>query len=139
VQQVTVRGPLYLLPVTRDRLEEARPVATNNNNALPRPPAAAAANLPEAEPAVAAAANEEEDDEESGGGGGHVPHSTLVGVTVEVAVAIAVASFLVGAASTGVLWLLHSRAERLKSVSILTCIFTSAAPPIRLKDSFITS
>jgi hypothetical protein len=47
---------------------------------------------------------------------GHVPHSTLVGVTVEVAVAISVASFLVGAASTGVLWLLHSRAIRIKSV-----------------------
>jgi hypothetical protein len=47
---------------------------------------------------------------------GHVPHSTLVGVTVEVAVAISVASFIVGAASTGVLWLLHSRALRNKSV-----------------------
>jgi hypothetical protein len=107
MQQVTVRGPLHLLPVTRDRLADARPVA----DTYPRPPPAAA-HLPEAEPAVAAAAEEES-------GGSHVPHSTLVGVTVEVAVAIAVASFLVGAASTGVLWLLHSRAVRLKSVSTL--------------------
>jgi len=104
---VTVRGPLLLVPVTRERLTEARPITGRQ----PLPPAVEAGDslqpiflLPEAaEPAS---------DEEAG----HVPHSTLVGVTVEVAVAIAVASFLVGAASTGVLWLLHSRAVRLKSV-----------------------
>ena len=96
---MTVRGPLHLLPVTRERLAEARPITG-------RQPSEPVLLLPEAaEPAA-------DDDEEAG----HVPHSTLVGVTVEVAVAIAVASFLVGAASTGVLWLLHSRAVRLKSV-----------------------
>ena len=43
---------------------------------------------------------------------------TLVEVPVEVAVAISFASFLVGALSTGVLWFLHSRALRAKSVSV---------------------
>ena len=99
MQQVTVRGPLNLLPVTRERLAEARPI-TGRQPLLPLLPEAAA------EPPEAAA-------EEAAN---HVPHSTLVGVTVEVAVAIAVASFLVGAASTGVLWLLHSRAVTIKSV-----------------------
>ena len=42
---------------------------------------------------------------------------TLVEVPVEVAVAIALASFLVGAMSTGVLWFLHSKAMQAKSVS----------------------
>ena len=44
---------------------------------------------------------------------------TLVEVPVEVAVAIALASFLVGAMSTGVLWFLHSKAMQAKSVSVL--------------------
>ena len=45
---------------------------------------------------------------------------TLVEVPVEVAVAIALASFLVGAMSTGVLWFLHSKAMQAKSVSVIT-------------------
>ena len=44
---------------------------------------------------------------------------TLVEVPVEVAVAIALASFLVGAMSTGVLWFLHSKAMQAKSVSVI--------------------
>ena len=44
---------------------------------------------------------------------------TLVEVPVEVAVAIALASFLVGAMSTGVLWFLHSKAMQAKSVSVV--------------------
>ena len=42
---------------------------------------------------------------------------TLVEVPVEVAVAIALASFIVGAMSTGVLWFLHSKAMQAKTVS----------------------
>ena len=42
---------------------------------------------------------------------------TLVEVPLEGAVAIALASFLVGAMSTGVLWFLHSKAMQAKSVS----------------------
>jgi len=39
----------------------------------------------------------------------------LVEVPVEVAIAISLASFMVGALSTGVLWFIHSRALRAKS------------------------
>ena len=46
----------------------------------------------------------------------HSPPGPLVGVTVEVAVAISLASFLVGAGSTGVLWFIHSKAEKVKTV-----------------------
>jgi len=42
----------------------------------------------------------------------------LVEVPVEIAVAIALASFIVGAMSTGVLWFLHSRAMRAKSLRL---------------------
>lgn len=45
---------------------------------------------------------------------------TLVEVPVEVAVAIALASFIVGAMSTGVLWFLHSKAMQAKTVNIYT-------------------
>ena len=43
----------------------------------------------------------------------------MVEVPVEVAVAIALASFIVGAMSTGVLWFLHSKAMQAKAVSVL--------------------
>ena len=40
--------------------------------------------------------------------------------TIQVAIAISLASFMVGALSTGVLWFIHSRALRAKSVRLVT-------------------
>ena len=56
---------------------------------------------------------------------------TLVEVPVEVAVAIALASFIVGAMSTGVLWFLHSKAMQAKTVSGLKYF-----SPIELSNIF---
>ena len=50
-----------------------------------------------------------------------------VEVPVEVAVAISLASFLVGALSTGVLWFLHSRALRAKSDQLRSVLATTEA------------
>ena len=89
LQQVTVRGPLHVLAHPR------------------RGPASGQRGRKEEE--------EEEEGEES-----HSPRPssrTLVEVPVEVAIAISLASFIVGALSTGVLWFLHSRSLRAKSVS----------------------
>ena len=90
LQQVTVRGPLHVAPVSRrDRA---------------RAPHVSVAQLdptkPNQDPAFTATTSH-----------------TLVEVPVEVAVAIALASFIVGAMSTGVLWFLHSRAMQAKAVS----------------------
>ena len=90
LQQVTVRGPLHVAPVSRrDRA---------------RAPHVSVAQLdptkPNQDPAFTATTSH-----------------TLVEVPVEVAVAIALASFIVGAMSTGVLWFLHSRAMLAKAVS----------------------
>ena len=90
LQQVTVRGPLHVAPVSRrDRA---------------RDPHVSVAQLdptkPNQDPAFTATTSH-----------------TLVEVPVEVAVAIALASFIVGAMSTGVLWFLHSRAMQAKAVS----------------------
>jgi hypothetical protein len=87
LQQVTVRGPIYLSPNPPRRPAHAR--------------------------------GQEEELEDEGADSSHLaqPSSrTLVEVPVEVAIAISLASFLVGALSTGVLWFLHSRALRAKSV-----------------------
>ena len=91
VQQITVRGPLHIIPVTRDTL------GTNTISQAER--------------------TNQQDTEQ------HYTtqtRQTLVEVPVEIAVAIALASFIVGAMSTGVLWFLHSRAMRAKSVSNLS-------------------
>ena len=90
---MTVRGPLHILPVTRDILGQIKPVV---DQIVHEP----------SEDVI-----EEEQDP------AHAPQSTLVGVTIEVAVAISLASFLVGAGSTGVLWFIHSKAEKVKTVS----------------------
>ena len=89
VQQITVRGPLHIIPVTRDTLGHS-PVAQTEKG--------------------------DQQNNEQHSYNTQTRH-TLVEVPVEVAVAIALASFIVGAMSTGVLWFLHSRAMRAKSVS----------------------
>eukprot|EP00092_Neocalanus_flemingeri_P000254 GFUD01000273.1.p1 GENE.GFUD01000273.1~~GFUD01000273.1.p1 ORF type:complete len:485 (-),score=113.20 GFUD01000273.1:48-1502(-) len=89
VQQITVRGPLHIIPVTRDTLGHS-PIAQGKRT------------------------QKQGTDQHSYNT--QTSH-TLVEVPVEVAVAIALASFIVGAMSTGVLWFLHSRAMRAKSVS----------------------
>lgn len=89
VQQITVRGPLHIIPVTRDTL------GTNTISQAER--------------------TDQQDTEQ------HYTtqtRQTLVEVPVEIAVAIALASFIVGAMSTGVLWFLHSRAMRAKSLRL---------------------
>ena len=83
LQQITVRGPLFILP-----------------SSVPSP-----------------GAGKRQSEESSGGKYNSQTSHTLVEVPVEVAVAIALASFLVGAMSTGVLWFLHSKAMQAKSVS----------------------
>ena len=91
LQQITVRGPLHIIPVPRGAL------GLNHSARGP-----------------------DEKTESSSGGGGHYTAQsshTLVEVPVEVAVAIALASFMVGAMSTGVLWYLHNRALQAKAVS----------------------
>lgn len=98
IQQVTVRGPLHILPVTRNILGQIKP-ATDH------------------------VVQDKEDIEVDGQKSTHSPHGTLVGVTVEVAVAISLASFLVGASSTGVLWFIHSKAEKVKTVRFILTIF----------------
>ena len=92
LQQVSVRGPLQILPAGRDGQSSSphtRPVGP------PGPPAGPAPGQP---------------------GQSYSTTTTLVEVPVEVAIAIALASFIVGALSTGVLWFLHSRAMQAKSV-----------------------
>ena len=101
LQQVTVRGPLHVAPVSRrDRA---------------RAPHVSVAQLdptkPNQDPAFTATTSH-----------------TLVEVPVEVAVAIALASFIVGAMSTGVLWFLHSRAMLAKAVS--AAHNTLSPPPV---------
>jgi hypothetical protein len=88
LQQVTVRGPIYLSPSPPRRPAHARD-----------------------EEAV-----EEGAEGEDPGHSAQPSSRTLVEVPVEVAIAISLASFLVGALSTGVLWFLHNRALRAKSV-----------------------
>jgi len=60
---------------------------------------------------------DEGDEDEEGEEKQSANHSSriLVEVPVEVAIAISLASFMVGALSTGVLWFIHSRALRAKS------------------------
>ena len=82
LQQITVRGPLYILP------------------ANVQPPG-----------------SPRQQQDTAGQKYNSQTSHTLVEVPVEVAVAIALASFLVGAMSTGVLWFLHSKAMQAKSVS----------------------
>lgn len=84
LQQITVRGPLHIVP---------------GNAKIAGPP-------PQAEDT-----EQREDRDKYNSQTSH----TLVEVPVEVAVAIALASFLVGAMSTGVLWFLHSKAMQAKS------------------------
>jgi len=86
VQQITVRGPLHIIPVNRNTLGHS-PIAHSEMQETDMPSYNTQTSR------------------------------TLVEVPVEVAVAIALASFLVGAMSTGVLWCLHSRAMQAKSVS----------------------
>ena len=88
IQQITVRGPLHIIPVTRDTLGNPQVVQTERYNEQEREHHSYTTQTSQ----------------------------TLVEVPVEVAVAIALASFIVGAMSTGVLWFLHSRAMRAKSV-----------------------
>lgn len=88
LQQISIRGPLHILPVARDDLEKPM----------------------DKEPMTG------EKDYDDKGFATKTSH-TLVEVPVEVAVAIALASFIVGAMSTGVLWFLHSKAMQAKSVS----------------------
>jgi hypothetical protein len=92
VQQITVRGPLHIIPVTRHTLGHS--------------------------PAALAETADQRDSEQHG----YTTQTrhTLVEVPVEIAVAIALASFIVGAMSTGVLWFLHSRAMRAKSRRLRT-------------------
>jgi len=92
VQQITVRGPLHIIPVTRDTLGHSP---------------------------VAHAERTDQQGPEQHSYNTQTSH-TLVEVPVEVAVAIALASFIVGAMSTGVLWFLHSRAMRAKSRRLRT-------------------
>jgi len=94
IQQVTVRGPLHILPVTRNILGQIKPAA---------------------EQVVQDNADQDEGDPDKPK---HSPPGPLVGVTVEVAVAISLASFLVGAGSTGVLWFIHSKAEKVKTIQL---------------------
>jgi len=93
VQQITVRGPLHIIPVTRDTLGHSP---------------------------IAQAEITQRQETEQHSYNTQTSH-TLVEVPVEVAVAIALASFIVGAMSTGVLWFLHSRAMRAKSLRLRTC------------------
>ena len=92
LQQISIRGPLHIIPVTRNTLEKRqRPILQEK---------------------IATGAQGEADMDLST----QASH-TLVEVPVEVAVAIALASFIVGAMSTGVLWFLHSKAMQAKAVS----------------------
>ena len=87
LQQISIRGPLHILPVSRLSLDnniDKQPIMTAE----------------EAEDSFATKTSH-----------------TLVEVPVEVAIAIALASFIVGAMSTGVLWFLHSKAMQAKTVS----------------------
>jgi len=93
IQQITVRGPLHIIPVTRDTLGNPQVVQTERYNEQEREHHSYTTQTSQ----------------------------TLVEVPVEVAVAIALASFIVGAMSTGVLWFLHSRAMRAKSRRLRTC------------------
>ena len=93
MQQVTVRGPLHVIPLPRDQLDPGHAFYGTHDKGKP------------------------EDSTHSA----RPSSRTLVEVPVEVAVAISLASFLVGALSTGVLWFLHSRALRAKSVSSCKC------------------
>lgn len=91
LQQITIRGPLHIIPVTRNTLEKRqRPIIQEK---------------------IAPGARGEPDDTDLSTQASH----TLVEVPVEVAVAIALASFIVGAMSTGVLWFLHSKAMQAKA------------------------
>ena len=47
----------------------------------------------------------------------------LLMLCMQVAIAISLASFIVGALSTGVLWFIHSRALRAKSVRLSSCSY----------------
>ena len=87
LQQITIRGPLYVAPVTRNigKMKLAGEPEENFST--------------------------------------QTSH-TLVEVPVEVAIAIALASFIVGAMSTGVLWFLHSKAMQAKSVKIFYIFFS---------------
>ena len=90
LQQITIRGPLHIIPVTRNTLEK-KPILQEKIATESREP----------DPNLSTQASH-----------------TLVEVPVEVAVAIALASFIVGAMSTGVLWFLHSKAMQAKAVSV---------------------
>ena len=93
LQQISIRGPLHIIPVTRNTLEKRqRPILQEK---------------------IATGARGEADMDLTT----QASH-TLVEVPVEVAVAIALASFIVGAMSTGVLWFLHSKAMQAKAVSV---------------------
>ncbi len=93
LQQISIRGPLHIIPVTRNTLEKRqRPILQEK---------------------IATGARGEADTDLTT----QASH-TLVEVPVEVAVAIALASFIVGAMSTGVLWFLHSKAMQAKAVSV---------------------
>ena len=87
LQQITIRGPLHVVPVSRNNIKD---------------------NIDKESLDI-----EDTTDETFSTQTSH----TLVEVPVEVAIAIALASFLVGAMSTGVLWFLHSKAMEAKAVS----------------------
>ena len=96
VQQVAVRGPLHLIPVNRETL-----------------------GLPEQAPDDMAAPAYTAGGGGDDGGSSQPQHVALVVVTWEVAVAIGITCFLVGAASTGVLWFIHNHTTRDKTVRFL--------------------
>lgn len=102
LQQITVRGPLHILPVPRKTLE--KPVDMENLES----------------------AGQEADQSFNT----QTSH-TLVEVPVEVAVAIALASFIVGAMSTGVLWFLHSKAMQAKTRRLRHCEATELQSMLR--------
>jgi len=94
LQQVTVRGPLHIVQAPRNSLHTGL--------------------LPSSKQEVVEAEFEEDDEVEQKQSANHSSR-ILVEVPVEVAIAISLASFMVGALSTGVLWFIHSRALRAKS------------------------
>jgi len=99
LQQVTVRGPLHIVRAPRNSL--------HTGGHLPN----------RAKQEVTEDDDEGEVDDDEGEQKQSANHSSriLVEVPVEVAIAISLASFMVGALSTGVLWFIHSRALRAKS------------------------
>ena len=106
-QQLSRRGPLY---VTDRRLNVDIDTANFSGLTLTEPPDQHIHESNQLESPVL-----------------HSAHVVMVGVPAEIAVAISIASFLIGAALTGMLCCIHHRKALPKSVSIIlfATIFTA--------------